>query len=146
MLWPQLLGVDHTFRRLHGRCFPLILGAVLAVSGFVFGADPIPAPGSKLPAPEGNKVITAADVTVEKVGSTIPVSAIGEPVGGVTLSAPRWVDGRPRWGNQTDSGQNKLPPSDLRSAIRSITYQGIAEAMAEQWGNLSAVAEGRRAA
>ena len=21
---------------------------------------------------------------------------------------PRWVDGKPRWGNQTDSGQNKL--------------------------------------
>ena len=37
-------------------------------------------------------VITAADVTVEKVGTNIPASAIGEPVGGVTLSAPRWVE------------------------------------------------------
>lgn len=39
-----------------------------------------------------------------------------------------------RWSNQTDSGQNKLGPSDDRATLRSITYQGIADAMAEQWG------------
>lgn len=49
---------------------------------------------------------------------------------------PRIVNGRPRWGNQTDSGQNKLPPSKDRWAIRSETYLGIADAMATQWGNL----------
>jgi hypothetical protein len=48
--------------------------------------------------------------------------------------APRMVNGRPRWGNQTDSGQNKLGPSPDRWAKRSLTYQGIAKAMAEQWG------------
>jgi len=47
---------------------------------------------------------------------------------------PRIVDGKPRWDNQTDSGQNKLPPSADRWKIRSATYLGIAEAMAEQWG------------
>lgn len=47
---------------------------------------------------------------------------------------PRIVDGKPRWDNQTDSGQNKLPPSADRWKIRSSTYLGIAEAMAEQWG------------
>jgi len=46
---------------------------------------------------------------------------------------PRMVDGLPRWDNQTDSGQNKEPPSDDRWRIRSRTYQGIADAMAEQW-------------
>ncbi len=40
----------------------------------------------------------------------------------------------PRWGNQTDSGQNKLPPSKDRGSLRSITYPGIAQAMAWQWG------------
>ena len=45
----------------------------------------------------------------------------------------RYVDGKPRWSNQTDSGQNKLPPSEDRATERSRTYQGIAEAMAEQW-------------
>lgn len=39
-----------------------------------------------------------------------------------------------RWGNQTDSGQNKLGPSEQRSDLRSTTYPGIANAMAEQWG------------
>ena len=43
---------------------------------------------------------------------------------------------KPRWGNQTPSGQNKLGPSDDRWKIRSETYQGIADAMAEQWGVL----------
>ncbi len=38
------------------------------------------------------------------------------------------------WGNQTPSGQNKLGPSKNRVRLRSITYQGIADAMAEQWG------------
>lgn len=44
---------------------------------------------------------------------------------------------KPRWANQTDSGQNKLTPSADRWAARSLTYPGIAEAMAEQWGSLS---------
>jgi site-specific DNA-cytosine methylase len=39
-----------------------------------------------------------------------------------------------RWANQTDSGQNKLGPSPDRGKLRSITYQGIADAMANQWG------------
>lgn len=50
--------------------------------------------------------------------------------------APRLVDGKKRWANQTDSGQNSLPPSDDRWKIRSATYAGIAEAMATQWGAL----------
>lgn len=41
---------------------------------------------------------------------------------------------KPRWSNQTDSGQNNLSPKDDRWATRSVTYQGIANAMAEQWG------------
>ena len=47
---------------------------------------------------------------------------------------PRIVDDKSRWGNQTDSGQNKIAPSNDRWKLRSITYQGIATAMAEQWG------------
>ena len=43
---------------------------------------------------------------------------------------------KPGWANQTPSGQNKLGPSANRWALRSITYAGIAEAMANQWGNL----------
>jgi hypothetical protein len=48
---------------------------------------------------------------------------------------PRIVDGKKRWSNQTDSGQNRLGPSKNRALERSRTYQGIANAMAEQWGS-----------
>lgn len=40
-----------------------------------------------------------------------------------------------RWDNQTDSGQNRESPSDDRWKVRSVTWQGWADAMAEQWGN-----------
>ena len=46
---------------------------------------------------------------------------------------PRVVNGKQRWGNQTDSGQNRLSPSPDRWKERSRTYQGIANAMANQW-------------
>lgn len=45
-------------------------------------------------------------------------------------------EARPRWGNQTASGQNRLGPSPDRWKIRSETYIGIAAAMASQWGAL----------
>ena len=41
--------------------------------------------------PSENKVITEADCTAAKLGSDIPISAIGEPVSGVTLNAPVWI-------------------------------------------------------
>ena len=48
----------------------------------------------------------------------------------------RWVvhNGKrvERWANQTDSGQNRLGPSDDRWKLRSMTYPGIAEAFT-QW-------------
>ena len=45
-------------------------------------------------------------------------------------------NGKPveRWANQTDSGQNRLPPSEIRWKERSKSYPGIAAAMAQQWG------------
>ena len=46
---------------------------------------------------------------------------------------PRIANGKKRWANQTDSGQNRLPPSDDRWKIRSETYAGIAAAMVDQW-------------
>ena len=47
----------------------------------------------------------------------------------------REVNGRLRWANQTDSGQNRLAPSPDRWKLRSATFPGIAAAMADQWGN-----------
>lgn len=47
-------------------------------------------------------------------------------------------DGRvvERWGNQTDSGQNRLPPNPTRWKQRSETYPGIADAMVATWAPL----------
>lgn len=47
---------------------------------------------------------------------------------------PRMVRGRPRWGNQSDSGQNNEPGTTRQSDNRSRTYPGVAKAMAVQWG------------
>ena len=53
-----------------------------------------------------------------------------------TASVPgRIVNGRPRWANQTDGGQNRLAPSADRWKLRSATFPGIAAAMADQWGD-----------
>lgn len=46
------------------------------------------------------------------------------------------ADALPRWANQTDSGQNNVTPGEDRGAVRSVTYPGIAAAMAAQWGAL----------
>lgn len=39
-----------------------------------------------------------------------------------------------RWGNQTDSGQNRLTPGEHRWKDRARTYDGIGEAFAINWG------------
>ena len=49
----------------------------------------------------------------------------------VTLANGKVVE---RWANQTDGGQNKLPPSADRWKLRAETYPGIAQAMALTWG------------
>jgi len=57
----------------------------------------------------------------------MPGRIIGEDKRGMTIV---------RWANQTDSGQNRLAPTkdpEVRRAARAETYQGIADAMAEQW-------------
>lgn len=75
-------------------CNPsLMLFVVLSVAGSLFAADTIPAPGFKLPPAEADKVITEQDATAERVGDSIPAASIGEPVGVVKLSAPRWAAG-----------------------------------------------------
>lgn len=57
----------------------------------------------------------------------------------------RIVNGKERWSNQTDSGQNKVTPSADRWLERSKTYPGIAAAMGAQWGGYLAQT-GRKAA
>jgi hypothetical protein len=62
-------------------CFALFLGTTVLSN----------AQTTTLAISSQNKLITEADCTAAKLGSDIPVSAIGEPVSGVTLSAPTWT-------------------------------------------------------
>ena len=65
-----------------------VSGAAPAATG---GQQAAAAPPPTL-APLGpDKTITEADCTAAKLGSTIPRTAIGEPVSAVTLAAPRWI-------------------------------------------------------
>jgi len=57
--------------------------------------------------------------------SFVPGRIVTDPKTGKTVE---------RWANQLDDGQNKLGQSKDRWRLRSLTYQGIAEAMATQWG------------
>lgn len=50
------------------------------------------------------------------------------------LLLPTNIIKKDRYANQTPSGQNNIGPSPTRWMERSKTYQGIADAMAEQWG------------
>lgn len=45
---------------------------------------------------------------------------------------PRIVDGKPRWSNQSDTGYDKFGGGQGKE--RSVTFFGIAAAMAMQWG------------
>lgn len=47
---------------------------------------------------------------------------------------PRIVNGKPRWSNQTDSGQNRLSPSDDRWLKRSKACPGLMSAIGDQYG------------
>ena len=77
-----------------GRILALVVSSLIAGSACplpLLAADSIPVAGSGLPAAPP-RVISAADVSADRVGNSIPVSAIGEPVGSVNLGPPRWVD------------------------------------------------------
>lgn len=74
----------------------------------------------------GDDASKATCLWLNNLPRLVPTSAVN----------PRIVNGKKRWSNQTDSGQNRLGPSPERSMNRARTYRGIAEAMAEQWGAL----------
>jgi hypothetical protein len=85
----------------------------------------------------GHRDSKATCLWLNGLPSLVP-TAIVEPVWCENLTAKgkktSASHNRPRWENQTPSGQNKLGPSPERAKLRAKTYPGIAKAMAEQWG------------
>src|ERR1051325_8209794 len=85
-------GIAATSKPCQTFGWPVLLAACFVFPTSLGAAEALPAPGSKLPPAPANRTITAADITIERVGTNIPASAIGEPVGGVTLLPARWVE------------------------------------------------------
>jgi hypothetical protein len=84
------------------------------------GAPAIPAAGSKLPALAANTAITEADCTAQKLGASIPIASIGEPVSAVALSAPQWnvsANGNPAYCG-IDGSMAPVGKSDTAKPIR----------------------------
>jgi hypothetical protein len=82
----------------------------------------------------GLPLLTPTDIRDPKY-YTLPDGTVYRDKKGKRYSETHYYSGRmqARWENQTPSGQNKLGPSKDRAKIRGLTYQGIADAMAEQW-------------
>jgi len=101
----------------------LLTGAVVWHLGAAPEAQTTTAPSTlKRLAPD--VVITAGDCTAAKLGASIDRSAIGAPVGGVTLSAPAWVEaagGAPAHCRVNGS----IAPADTASTARPINF-GVA--------------------
>ena len=87
-------------------------GALALFCSAVVGAQASDAP----------RTITEADCTAAKLGDGIPVSAIGEPVSGVTLSAPRW---NPAGRNPAAwcSVNGSMAPVDHAATAKPINFQ-----------------------
>jgi feruloyl esterase len=80
------------------------------------------ATGGSTHAQSPSRTITAAECTADRLGTSIPVSAIGEPVSAVTLDAPRWVEaarGLPPYCTVNGS----MAPVDRSPTARPINFQ-----------------------
>jgi len=73
---------------------------------------------------KAQSVISAEDCTSTRLGTAIPVSAIGEPVAGITLAAPRWVEAA---GNSPAycSIDGVMAPTDKSSYGRPINFRVV---------------------
>ena len=76
------------------------------------------------PAPQPNKVISEVDCTAARLGSAMPVSAIGFPVSAVTLNPPAWhaeANGNPAY----CSVEGSMEPVDRSTNAKPIRF-GVA--------------------
>ena len=91
----------------------------------VFGAGTAAmfwASGVVAQAPAPSKTITESDCTAAKLGGSIPASAIGEPVSGITLSEPRW-NAAAKSGGPYCTVNGSITPVDQASNAKPINFQ-----------------------
>ncbi len=89
--------------------------------------------GAGAQTPAGSKTITEADCTAAKLGDGIPVSAIGEPVGSLTLSEPRWNTAS-KGGGPYCMVNGSIAPVDKAPTARPINF---AVAFPSDWNGRS---------
>jgi len=78
--------------------------------------------GARTQAQSTSRTISPADCTAARLGTSIPISAIGEPVSAVTLEAPRWVEaarGLPAYCTVNGS----MAPVDRAPTAKPINFQ-----------------------
>src|SRR6185295_5587489 len=85
-------------------------------------------------APSPSKTITEADCAVAKLGGSIPVSAIGEPVSAITLSEPRW-NAAAKNGGPYCTVNGSIAPVDKAPNAKPINFQ---VALPSTWNGRSA--------
>lgn len=83
-----------------------------------------------MPKPQYVQPYNYAEDASKKTGLWLRGLAPLQPTGYVE---PRIVDGKPRWSNQGDTGYDKFGGGQGKE--RSVTFFGIAAAMALQWGS-----------
>jgi hypothetical protein len=96
-----------------------VAAVVLAAASWVVNGEQ-----AVRPAPTGAGTIAEADCTAAKLGSSIPVAAIGEPVSAVTLDAPQWhaeANGVPAYCGI----EGRMAPVDTSPTAKSIRF-GVA--------------------
>src|SRR4051812_23191259 len=79
---------------------------------------------AKLPAPGPDRVITEADCTSGKLGTNIPVPAIGEPVSAVTMNAPVWTAATATAAAQC-AVDGAMAPADKAASARPINFRVV---------------------
>ena len=72
--------------------------------------------------PATSKTTSEAECTAAKLGSSVPVSAIGEPVSGVTLSEPRW-NAAAKSGGPYCTVNGSIAPIDKAPNAKPINFQ-----------------------
>jgi hypothetical protein len=101
--------------------------ALAVASAVLIWNDGLRAQPSQAPTAETTKVISAEDCTLARLGSEIPVAAIGEPVAGVTLAAPRWVAAGAAPAYCSIDGA--MAPTDKSSNGRAINFRVVLPAL-----------------
>ena len=97
----------------------------LSIAIAATASHPFAQPGAK---PGTNRfseqplVISAADCTTARLGTSIPADAIGEPVSSVTLGEPRWVPAEPSLPPRCEI-DGRMAPIDPAATARPINFR-----------------------